>query len=106
MTGASGVWQEAESRQLLTYTRAITFRPKQFLTFKEPAKLTTDSRSGSREFRLNLMGGRGLAYKLEGSTDFSNWTTMGFLTNETGIVSWTNHPANSDSVRIFRANEL
>jgi hypothetical protein len=78
--------------------------PKQFLTLREPSKITAQYASASDELYLGVAGGRGLVYSIESSFDFRNWTSIGFITNQTGITTWTNH-ANTGPAKFFRAIE-
>jgi hypothetical protein len=79
--------------------------PKQFLTVREPSRLEAQSMGEGAGFSLSLEGGRGLAYSIESSLDCANWTPVVSLTNQTGIVTWTNQ-AVVDPARFFRAREL
>jgi hypothetical protein len=79
--------------------------PRQFLTVREPSKLNAQYLGGNAGFSLSLQGGRGLTYSIESSPDCTSWTPLTFLTNQTGVVSWTNQPV-VEPARFFRAREL
>ena len=79
--------------------------PRQFITVREPSRLKTQYLGEGAGFSLSLQGGRGLIYSIESSVDCANWTPTGFLTNQTGIVTWTNQPV-VEPARFFRAREL
>jgi hypothetical protein len=77
---------------------------KQFLTVREPSKLSALYASSVNELYLSVAGGRGLVYSIEGSLDFINWTPIGFVTNQTGTITWTNQ-AILGPPKFFRAVE-
>jgi hypothetical protein len=79
--------------------------PKQFLTILEPSKLNVQYQSEGDQLILTLQGGRGLAYSIESSLDFTNWTAMAALTNLTGTLIWTNQHSIDEQARFFRAVE-
>jgi hypothetical protein len=79
---------------------------RQFLTIKEPSRLNAHYLAGPAEFYLSLQGGRGLAYSIESSPDFVNWTPLATLTNRTGIITLTNQPTVGERGRFFRAAEF
>jgi len=78
--------------------------PRQFLTIKEPCKLTAHPRTKG-VINLTLEGGRGLAYTVERSTDLKQWISIASFTNQTGRVVWTNTPSTLDSPSFYRATE-
>jgi hypothetical protein len=78
---------------------------KQFLTVKEPSKLAANFQPQTGEFHVVLTGGKGLVYALESSTDFSSWTSSASLTNQTGVVIWTNQLSDSTPALFFRSQE-
>ena len=78
--------------------------PRQFLTLREPSRLKVQYFSEGA-FALSIQGGRGLTYSIESSVDCAGWTPFAFLTNQIGIVTWTNQPA-LGGTRFFRAKEL
>jgi enediyne biosynthesis protein E4 len=78
---------------------------KQFLTVKEPSKLAADFSPASGEFHVALTGGKGLVYTLESSTDLASWTSSASLTNQTGMVIWTNQLSISAPALLFRSRE-
>jgi hypothetical protein len=86
--------------QLLTNIAA-----KQFLTVKEPSKLAADFSPASGEFHVALTGGKGVVYTLESSTDLASWTSSEPLTNQTGMVVWTNQLSISAPALFFRSQE-
>jgi hypothetical protein len=79
---------------------------KQYLTVNEPAKIKVEGFEGGDGFRLILVGGKGLVYALESSSDLTNWTSAGWVTNQTGSVAWTNNSSLNEDRRFFRAREL
>jgi hypothetical protein len=79
---------------------------KQFLTIKEPSRLTADISPDGSEFYLTITGGKGLVYSLESSTDLLNWNFVTTISNQTGNVLWTNQPTTQDQGVYFRAKEL
>jgi len=79
--------------------------PKQFLTILEPSKLNLQYQSKGDQLILTLQGGRGLAYSIESSLDFTNWTAMAVLTNQTARLTWTNQHSIDEPGRFFRAVE-
>jgi hypothetical protein len=78
---------------------------RQFLTIKEPSKLQAQYAPGGAEFYLSLQGGRGLTYSIESSPDFVNWAPIGLMSNQTGVIFWTNHQPVADPLKFFRATE-
>jgi hypothetical protein len=78
---------------------------KQFFTVKESSKLAADFQPQSGEFHIALTGGKGLVYVLENSIDLVNWNFTALLTNQAGIVIWTNKPTGQNQGAFFRANE-
>jgi hypothetical protein len=79
---------------------------KQFLTIKEPSRLTASVSPDGSEFYLTITSWKGLLYSLESSTDLQNWNFVTILTNQTGNVLWTNQPTAQDQDVFFRAKEL
>ena len=45
-------------------------------------------------FQFNITGAPGRNYKLEGTSDILNWSTIALLTNETGTIFYTNSATN------------
>ena len=79
--------------------------PRQFLTIKEPSKLNAQVPvQGSSDFSLSLQGARGLVYSIESSPDFKTWKLVTVLTNQAGIITWTNQSM-GEQVKFFRALE-
>jgi hypothetical protein len=78
---------------------------RQFLTLKEPSKLAGQFEPESRQFHVNLSGGKGLVYMLEQSTDLVAWAFLARFTNQTGMVIWTNPAPASNLPTFFRASE-
>ncbi|HWD20617.1 MAG TPA: FG-GAP-like repeat-containing protein [Verrucomicrobiae bacterium] len=79
---------------------------KQFLTVIEPAKLKADYQPATGEFHLTVLGGKGLAYVIEQTTNLSSWIACAQLTNQTGAVIWTNLPGLQGVGIFYRAREL
>lgn len=79
--------------------------PKQFLTIREPSRLSPTPPSGGNGFYLTLQGGKGLVYSIEHSIDLTTWMPLVLVTNQTGIISWTNQQFLQDPARFFRASE-
>jgi ASPIC/UnbV protein/VCBS repeat protein/immunoglobulin I-set domain protein len=80
--------------------------PRQFLTIREPSRLKAQSVPGGADFYLSLQGGRGLTYSIEGSSDFAAWTPVAMITNQTGVIAWTNEQSVAGQARFFRAREF
>jgi enediyne biosynthesis protein E4 len=78
---------------------------RQFLTLKEPSRLKADVSADGSELHLTVAGGKGLLYSLESSTDLANWNFITTLTNQTGMVIWTNQPSHSTPALFFRSKE-
>jgi hypothetical protein len=78
---------------------------KQFLTIKEPSRLTEDISPDGSEFYLTITSWKGLLYSLESSTDLANWNFVTTLTNLTGTVTWTNQLSASTPALFFRSQE-
>ena len=78
---------------------------KQFLTIKEPSRLTADISPDGSEFYLTVTSWKGLLYSLESSTDLVNWNYVTTLTNQTGTVAWTNQLSPSTPALFFRSQE-
>jgi hypothetical protein len=79
---------------------------KQFLTVIERAKLQADYQPATGEFHLTVLGGKGLAYAIEQTTNLSSWIACAQLTNQTGAVIWTNLPDLQGVGIFYRAREL
>jgi hypothetical protein len=47
-----------------------------------------------------------LAYALDSSTNLVGWAPLVSMTNQTGILIWTNSLRGSDPAVFFRAREL
>lgn len=77
----------------------------QFLTVKEPAKLAAACQVPGGSILLTLTGGKGLEYSLESSTNLVDWIPAARLTNQSGIVTWTNQSSVPAQVLFFRALE-
>jgi hypothetical protein len=78
---------------------------RQFVAVKEPSKLKADFSSVNGEFHATLTGGKGLAYSLASSPNLASWTPVSLLTNQTGIVIWTNRLSASTPALFFRFQE-
>ena len=78
--------------------------PRQFLIVREPSRLKVQNLGAGTGFSLSLEGGRGLIYSIETSLDCLSWSPAALVTNQTGIVSWTNQSVIEPS-RFFRARE-
>jgi hypothetical protein len=78
--------------------------PRQFLTIREPSRLKAQYLGQGAGLSFSLEGGRGLTYSIQSSVDFLSWTTTAVVTNQTGIVTWTNQ-ASAEPMRFFRASE-
>jgi len=78
---------------------------KQFFTVKEESKLAAAMQMPGGNFQLTLTGGKGLVYSLESSTDLDRWTQAALLTNQIGIVTWTNQLSLAIPALFFRSQE-
>jgi len=78
---------------------------KQFLTVKEPSRIAATFQPQSGEFHVVLTGGKNLLYSLESSTDLDSWTPVALLTNQTGVVIWTNQLSDSTPALFFLSQE-
>lgn len=66
--------------------------------------LTLGSGPGtSQGVEVDLMGEIGTHYRLDGSTDFTNWTTLYNLTNGVGILRYIDLTASNQNRKFYRA---
>jgi hypothetical protein len=79
--------------------------PRQFLTIKEPSRLNANISSDGSEIYLTITSWKGTTYSLESSTDLMNWSFIMNLTNQTGMVVWTNQMSASTPALFFRSRE-
>jgi hypothetical protein len=54
-------------------------------------------------FQLSLTGELGAGYRIDGSTDLVNWTSMATLTNVLGMVQFNDPFVTNTNHRFFRA---
>jgi hypothetical protein len=67
----------------------------QFLTVTEPARLET---IGAGQFRIRSW--KGMAFTVEASPDLTNWSPLGAVTNETGVLTFSD-PASATLLQQF-----
>ena len=79
--------------------------PKQFLTIREPSRLWWKQVAGGNGLDLTIAGGKGLVYSIERSVDLATWIPQTFVTNQTGIITWTNQQSLNEAAAFFRAME-
>jgi hypothetical protein len=77
----------------------------QFISLREPAFFKAEA-TRQNELNLSLIGGRGLTYTVESSSDLLHWISITSLTNQTGTLTWTNQTSASEQFRFYRAKEL
>ncbi len=70
---------------------------KQFLTVREPSKVSAKYLPGSGEVQLAVTPAKGLSYTFEASTNLITWIPVTPLTNQ---------PVSGSGARFFRAKEL
>jgi hypothetical protein len=75
----------------------------QFLTVTEPARLVM-----AQAGQLHLQCWKGMAYRIESSSDLSAWTPLATVTNlnVTGGVQWADPSAPAPAARFYRAVKL
>ena len=78
--------------------------PRQFLIVKEPSKLIGELQPQTGQFQVTVTGGKGLVYRVGQSTDLVAWTSLAYLTNQTGMAIWTN-PSPARGSLFLRASE-
>jgi hypothetical protein len=66
-----------------------------------PPQLLSPRIGSSGLFELTLSGDSNRVYSIDASPDFTNWTSVGLLTNTTGTVQWTDTNAIS-GLRFYR----
>jgi hypothetical protein len=79
---------------------------RQFLTVKEPSKLTPANLQPDGLQTLALQGAPGITYSLETSENLVNWIPLIFLTNQTGRILWTNQSPAYEPLHFYRAVEF
>ena len=80
-------------------TELTNIMPRQVLTIKEAPRLIRGSAAG--EFQL--MGGTGVGYCLEATTNLSNWLCVALLTNTQAVVPFSDSNAPLFPLRFYRA---
>jgi len=53
-------------------------------------------------FRLSVLSGTGLVYKIQGSTNLGNWTDLGVITNTAGQSYFTDPAGTNSPMRFYR----
>jgi hypothetical protein len=66
-----------------------TNEPVAFLGFERATSLTISTRLTGATFEWNVLGIRNAAYRIESTTNFVNWSTVGTVTNVDGNFIFT-----------------
>jgi hypothetical protein len=76
----------------------------QVLTVIEPRRPVLEAvRAEGVSVELRLEGDVGAVYQFQASTNLSDWSVVGTVTNEVGQCSWTEAGVDEEKVRFYRA---
>jgi internalin A len=123
-TTASRLYDLEVSTNLTSWTRLTRFVPTNSVTafvdgiasvntryFRlheyQPEEIRLDQfkRIGT-QVRMTLLSPPGLQFEMQTSTNLAAWTSLGFVTNSTGALNFTNLPPANPSRRFYRARML
>jgi enediyne biosynthesis protein E4 len=75
----------------------------QTLIITEPPRLDSDTSATGSVYSMNLIGGAGLRYAIEASTNLVNWTPIIVFTNSSRTTPWADLEATNYLQRFYRA---
>jgi hypothetical protein len=58
---------------------------------------------GEQGFRFSLLGELGVTYRIDGSSDLSNWLRLGWVTNDLGTAQFLDTAAVTNAWQFYRA---
>jgi len=63
-------------------------------------------KSGTNSFQWVLHSSPGLTFEVQASSNLTNWTSVGYVTNTLGAVTYTDHLVTNFSTRFYRARQV
>jgi hypothetical protein len=101
-TGWSGDASGSQNPLTLTLTQSelitANFTNRPTLSTTPPL-----NRMAEQGFRFSLIGELGIACRIDGSSDLSNWVPLGWLTNDFGISQFLDPAALTNAAQFYRA---